>query len=67
MTLDAATRLAGEQDAARQAAFAAGLHMFDTRALRSLLAANVRHLKAGTNDAWYGLRVAALRAELAKR
>lgn len=58
---------AAEEDAARLAAFRAGLHTLDTRALRSLLATNVRHLDAGTRDVWYGPRVKALRAELAKR
>lgn len=58
---------ADAQDADRLAAFRAGLHLLDTRALRSLAATHQRHLARGTRDVHYRPRLEALTAELAKR
>jgi hypothetical protein len=57
---------AADQDAAKLATFRAGLHLFDTRALRTMAATHRRHLANGTRDQHYGPRLEAIEAELAK-
>lgn len=69
MRLDRTAILAAAdaQDADRLAAFRAGLHLLDTRALKTMAATHRRHLERGTRDSHYQPRLEALTAELAKR